>query len=324
MKIAFTSCFDAEDDPVQVVWDRIAEQRPDVLLLLGDSIYMDFGIKLLGADRPLGRPRKFPLEKFAAVMHGLYARQWGVASFQRLVRGGVRLGMTWDDHDFAWNNSRGAGQQDDFTVPQEKRRIARGLFLQFRHALETLASGSPYPACPSLPELLAQPDAGIQSLFDVGEVRFIMLDGRSFRQDPSHTDPPISSMHGASQMAWLIDQLKAWPGIKVVGAGSVMSGADEAWEAYLDYARMLDEAPSRVIVLTGDIHHNRRPRDRRPLGAHLYEITASGAARPGPFDRNPRFLGASGNFGLLVVEHGQVEASLFEAGGHSGTWSLDF
>ena len=45
MKIAFTSCIDAEDDPRQEVWNRIHALQPDVLLLLGDSVYMDFGVK---------------------------------------------------------------------------------------------------------------------------------------------------------------------------------------------------------------------------------------------------------------------------------------
>ena len=43
MKIAFTSCMAFTVFAQQPVWDQIAAQRPDRLLLLGDSVYIDFG-----------------------------------------------------------------------------------------------------------------------------------------------------------------------------------------------------------------------------------------------------------------------------------------
>ena len=57
MKIAFTSCIDAIDDPVQPVWERVRALAPDVLVLLGETMYMDYGIALLGSNRPVGWPR---------------------------------------------------------------------------------------------------------------------------------------------------------------------------------------------------------------------------------------------------------------------------
>ena len=41
MRIAFTSCFSAEIVRDQPVWQDIAAGDPDVLVLLGDSIYLD-------------------------------------------------------------------------------------------------------------------------------------------------------------------------------------------------------------------------------------------------------------------------------------------
>lgn len=324
MKIAFTSCFDAEDDPRQEVWDRIHALQPDVLLLLGDSVYMDFGVKFLGADRPLGWPRKKSDADFAAFLHGLYAKQWAVDSFRRLVRSGVRLGMTWDDHDFAWNGSRGAGVMKRYAVSPEKRRISRGLFMQFRNALETLPEAATYPPCPKMDTLLDQPAAGIQYQFDKSGVRFIMLDGRTFRQDPSFTQPPTTMMHGPDQMAWLTAQLSAWSGIKVVCAGSVLTGSSECWEQYMDYGWLLDQAPDKLIVLTGDIHKNKKPHNHRPSRPPLYEITASGAARPGPLDKNPRLFGATGNFGILNLNDDTAQVSLYSEEGISGPYALNF
>ena len=41
MKLAFTSCMSFTVFAQQPVWDQIAAQRPDRLLLLGDSVYTD-------------------------------------------------------------------------------------------------------------------------------------------------------------------------------------------------------------------------------------------------------------------------------------------
>ena len=75
MKIAFTSCIDAIDDPSQAVWGRIRKLAPDVLVLLGDTMYMDYGIALLASDRPVGWPRKLADETFATTMHDRYKLQ---------------------------------------------------------------------------------------------------------------------------------------------------------------------------------------------------------------------------------------------------------
>ena len=284
MKVAFTSCIDAIDDKEQTVWDRIYARSPDVLLLLGDTVYMDYGIL---NDRQLGWPRKASNETFASTLYERYALQWEVASFRRLVSSGITLGMTWDDHDFAWNNSRGAGTLKKYSVPIEKRLISCALFQQFRQTL--LNKSNSYPQIPSMNELLSVADAGIQHTFDVSSVRFIMLDGRSYRQDPN--DLPDAEMHGREQRAWMLELLKTWTGLKVVCSGSVMSRSSESWDKYVDYAWLVSQPLQKLIVLTGDIHRNVPPVRH---ASSLYEITSSGAARPG-------LGGDTGNFGILDI-----------------------
>jgi phosphodiesterase/alkaline phosphatase D-like protein len=286
MKIAFTSCFDAIDDSQQTVWDRVGDLSPDVLLLLGDSVYMDFGIF---GERRNGWPRKVSDDIFATTLYDRYRSQWNVESFRRLLSSRLKLGMTWDDHDFAWNNSRGAGSEKRRAVSREKRLISRALFLQFHQTLENGASQ--YPTRPSMAELLSTEDAGIQSTFDIEHVRFIMLDGRSFREDPN--DVPNAEMHGREQRAWLAERLGSWDGLKIIGAGTVLSRSRESWDQYLDYAWLLAQPASQVIVLTGDVHKNITPHLHKKTPP-LYEITSSGAARPG-------LGGASGNFGILDI-----------------------
>lgn len=296
-KIAFASCFDAEDHPSQEVWDRIREKNPQVLLLLGDSVYMDYGWPI--SHRRLGWPRKVSNQQFADVLYQRYCKQWGVNSFQEFICSKIKIGMTWDDHDFAWNNSRGAGTKKKYAVSRDKRLISRGLFLQFKQVICAGIAGAPYPPMPSLTELLATEDAGIQESFDVDEVRFIMLDGRTFREDPN--DVPDAEMHGRQQLEWLQNRLKNWPGPKVLGAGSVLTESKESWDRYMDYHWLLEQQVDKIVVLTGDIHKNVPPIQHRKK-TPLYEITSSGAAEPGPFGGN------SGNFGLLTLgEDNKVE-----------------
>lgn len=158
MKIAFTSCIDAIDDPTQPVWDRIRNLAPDVLVLLGDTMYMDYGIALLGSNRPVGGPRKLADDDFAKTMHARYKLQWSVKSFRGLLASGPQLAMVWDDHDFAWNNARGLGTEKHFAVSREKRLIAQGLFRQFREACGHMEA-SIYPAMPPLGVLLGASEA---------------------------------------------------------------------------------------------------------------------------------------------------------------------
>ena len=78
-KLVFTSCMDAENAPSQPVWTAIQADQPDVLMLLGDQIYMDWGLSL--AKEP--QWKKLIIKKgeeglalFAQDMHRRYALQW--------------------------------------------------------------------------------------------------------------------------------------------------------------------------------------------------------------------------------------------------------
>jgi hypothetical protein len=304
MKIAFTSCIDAVDDPTQPVWTAIKAQQPDVILLLGDLMYMDYGLAIMGSERPLGWPRKVTNAVFASTMHARYRQQWSVLTFRDLLASGPRVGMIWDDHDFAWNNARGLGTEKHFAVNAERRLIAQGLFRQFRAACAQ-ADASTYPAQPPLDALLGAAEKSIASSFDHGNVRFVMLDGRSYREDPHLA--PDADLHGHAQRRWLAQQIASWDGLVVVGSGSVLTGSEESWSRYLDYAWLLGLPAARIVVLSGDIHKNTLPVRH---SASVSEVTASGAARPGLGGVFDHVGGARGNFGILEVGD-EVSATLY-------------
>ncbi|MBL8300650.1 MAG: alkaline phosphatase D family protein [Rhodanobacteraceae bacterium] len=308
MKIAFTSCVDALDDSEQNVWGRVAATEPDVLFLLGDTVYMDYGIF---GERRLGWPRKASDEEFANTLYDRYRTQWSVMSFRALLSRVKHVALTWDDHDFAWNDSRGASTEKRRAVSPEKRQISRRLFEQFRQVLTSGAAA--YPPIPSLAQLLEGPYVGIQSVVDIGNVRVVALDGRSFREDPN--DVPDAEMHGRAQRTWLAQQLTGWQGIVVIGSGSVMSEGKESWDRYIDYGWLLQKARRPTIVLTGDIHRNATPAQHADL---VWEVTSSGAARPGIIG------GVTGNFGVLTVGD-NVQASLYSRADPDGKhFKLEF
>src|SRR5687767_3937034 len=102
MRIAFASCCLLGHDHEQITWQRIGGQRPDWLILMGDNIYMDY-FPDLNAGKCLSD------KDFGLLMQSKYQAQFEHPSFNQLIRGdlGKRPNVlaTWDDHDFAWNES---------------------------------------------------------------------------------------------------------------------------------------------------------------------------------------------------------------------------
>ncbi|MDM0117750.1 hypothetical protein QTI66_37255 [Variovorax sp. J22R133] len=62
MRIALTSCMDADDYGSQPFWNNIQSKQPDALLLLGDHIYLDWDVPL-PVSTMTGKIRLLVLEK---------------------------------------------------------------------------------------------------------------------------------------------------------------------------------------------------------------------------------------------------------------------
>ena len=278
MKIVFTSCMDAERVADQAIWTRIAQQeQPDVLMLLGDQIYMDWGLGPGSRDwRSLiaSHPDK-GLRAFAVDMHRRYALQWGVASFRELVTGfagradSSRLLLTWDDHDYAWNNSLGVdgvGDAFEHGVPGRVKAVSRRLFTQFEQQLRHAPAHAAYPAMP--PDWDQPWLAGAQDLFWAGALDggegppCLLLDTRWHRQARS----PGASLLGPDQAKALLDAVgDGGAGLIIVAAGTPMAHhyllSQQAWHAeggssYREYDATLQAARRPVLFLGGDVHAN--------------------------------------------------------------------
>ncbi len=320
MKIAFVSCIDARVERLQPVFTEIKKKNPDVLLLLGDTVYMDYGV----GDNHIGVSKEWPPQKFCDKLYQKYSQQAEVESFKDLVSSVNRVLTCWDDHDFAWNGAYGASggnkgenEDDNLTratrsnyVPRQKRLISRALHLQFRDWL----NGKPlsnYPAQRTLQDILKnESDAGIQDFDNRDGVQIIMTDGRYYRQKKQRRS--ASQLLGADQRQWLKNRLASTDTINILCSGTTLLKGSECWEEYSDL-KWLDQVDlSRTIILSGDIHKNKLKQHADIQG--VLEVTSSGAARPDVFGGG-KLGGDEGNFGFLTVDGNKITAEIFDEDG---------
>lgn len=271
--IALTSCTRYQAGLAQPVWRDILAADPDYLFLLGDQIYMDFGLWPFSA-MPNGAPKRLSVAQFAQHMRQRYEQQWAQADFARLLthmRAKSGLFGVWDDHDFAWNNAYGADPDMPASAQlAAKIAISRALFHEFMDC------------APNPPDIFGAHDTPL--------ARFIFLDNRSFAT-PAHGAQ--AALMGQLQMDFLQQQLDHAKPYTLICAGLTLSHGQEYWSRYLKefeaFSAMVRQRAG-VIYLAGDIHRNRFV----PPNAHgkvpCYEIVSSGACvnqlgLPFEFDR---------------------------------------
>lgn len=269
-RIAFASCANIElRSHGQIAWAQMADATPELLLLLGDTTYMNW-------DDPLPGETGWEPERLAAN----YARQFDVPDFQHLLQAQPTLAI-WDDHDLGPNDSCGG------EMPAEQVAFSRALFDRYLHM--AINANKPQMYCSH----------------DIGPVRVIMLDVRTHRTHSNGNLPP--TVLGDAQEGWLWHQLATnTQPYTVIASGSVTDrGIDgHKFRDYpVFYQRLLQELrhggktgadgrPRKVLFLSGDIHDNRwRPQ------AGFFEATSSGVACIAPRNGPP-----IDNWGLLEFD----------------------
>jgi alkaline phosphatase D len=320
MRIAFTSCFSAELFPDQPVWDEIAKANPDVLVLLGDSMYLDVG---LDAAYNTAALQQMATGVFSAHVHKRFQQVLAQPRFSALVRTTtVSTYAIWDDHDFLWNDACGA---DVMKNPALRPLLypSRAGFAAFRKALaQRLAPGS-YPATPA-PYDNNTPAPG-HTCVDLGMNVFLHLtDGRSFRKGRGK-----KALLGEEQLNALEAAMKAAPAgaTHLVASGSVYDARHgDSWlNCPPEYSRMQQLAQNyNILFLSGDIHDNNLASYVVPGGRNLFEATASGAAL-----RTGVIIGAAQrNYGMLTIDDTNVGIDLVKSGKsqyrgtvHRGNWA---
>lgn len=292
-RIAFGSCAD-QDKPCPA-WESIARLKPELLVLLGDTIYAD-------------------LDKSKQVTPDLIRSKYDtlnrVAAFQGL-RESARLMAVWDDHDYGKNDAgaewelKDESQQillDFLGVPKDSpRRTRKGVY----HA-----------------EVFGPPGKRVQ---------VILLDGRYHRSklekgkfDPRlRTTPylpntaPDATILGEEQWRWLAEQLKVPAELRLIGSGVQVLSEEHAFEKWMNFPKererlfnLLRETKANgVIFLSGDRHLAELSVAVGAVSYPLYDVTSSGLNQATPSWRAPeknkyRVAGMpfGHNFGYIAID----------------------
>jgi alkaline phosphatase D len=240
VRLAVSSCA-REDEGSRAVWQRMAAEKSDAVLLIGDVPYID-STKL---DRQTKRHREFA----------------AVPEYQRLLSSRP-CWWTWDDHDFAGNDTDGRA------VGKENSRLA---YTRYRPQ-QSYGDGS----------------GGIYTSFRYGPVEVFILDTRWFSQtEPSFADPTKPTLLGKTQWEWLQSGLKASRApFKLLACGMIWDDKEnrekDDWGTY-QYERVAleqfiaMEQIYGVILVGGDIHASRvlRYKTKKTIGYELLQFIAS-------------------------------------------------
>lgn len=226
------------------MWNTIAATKPDAMLLLGDNVYID-------------DPKSPAMQKYC------YYRRQSRPEFRKLVAKTPTYTI-WDDHDFATNDSWGGPAIED---PKWKRPVWK-IFAQ-NWANPGYGGGEKQPGC--------------WYDFHIGDVHFIMLDGRYYRTDPKDAEP---NMLGVVQRKWLFDKLKASKGTFKVICSPVpwtyvaKGNSKDTWNGYKSerdsiFSFLSDNKIEGVVLMSADRHRSDLWKINRSNGYPLYEFNSS-------------------------------------------------
>ena len=207
------------------MWDTIGAIEPRALLLLGDNVYID-------------DPETPEMQRFH------YYRRQSQPEWGKLAKT-VPIYSIWDDHDFTTNDGWGG---PDIEKPSWKRDVWEIYKENWDNPY--YGGGKENPGC--------------WFDFSIGDVHFIMIDGRYYRESPKDESP---SMLGPVQMKWLKKTLTKKPATftvicnNVPMAPKVKPGSKDTWDGYPEerteiYQYIADQKIPGVVILSADRHRS--------------------------------------------------------------------
>ena len=294
-RIAFGSC--ANQDKPLPIYDKIVDQKPELLLLLGDNVYAD-----------LDKSKKVT----PALIQEKYDTLAKLPGWQKLKATCPMLAI-WDDHDYGKN---------DAGVEWALKDEAKKLMLDFFEV-------------PADSVRRTRPGVYFAQVFGpVGKrVQVIMLDGRYFRSKlPMATKPlpgtrivpyltatdPDVTLLGAEQWKWLEEQLRQPADLRLLCTGIQVVSEDHPFEKWANvpaererlYNLIRSTKATGVVVLSGDRHLAELSLDPgSAVGYPLYDITSSGLNQADKRWRAPETnrhrvaaMQYGDNFGMVTVD----------------------
>jgi len=229
------------------MWDTIKAAAPDLLLLLGDNVYID-------------DPTSDAMQRYC------YYRRQSVPSFRGLVSTTSVLSI-WDDHDFGTNDCAGGPEVNKpLWKPSVWRRFTQNW------ANPDYGGGAAQPGC--------------WYTWSHGDVDFFMLDGRYYRTPPRTTPAAQRSMLGPQQRAWLLRHLaESRATFKVICSPvpwdyRTKGDSLDTWNGFRQeraaiFSFLAAERIDGVVLVSADRHRSDAWRIERSDAYDLYEFNSS-------------------------------------------------
>lgn len=313
MRIAFVSCIATAVFPQQPVWTWIAAQKPDFLVLLGDSLYLDVPITS-------AHPSVMSDDEFAKHLHHLYTQLIQQSEFAALVQSmpNGRVFSTWDDHDFLWNDALGA-EEGRNPAHTGKIRLSTAFQEAFRRALAASLKPNSFPTVYNAAEFwdLAQPPLTTPSV-QLGENTWLHLaDVRTWRTRHWLLAESRRELLGTAQRGQFesVFATSSPDSVHLFASGSTAASYKRHYPQ--DWMWLLKQAAARrTLMLSGDIHRNESDAFFT-RGWPLHEATSSGAAV-----KDAVVVGKTRkNYGLVDINAGNVSTSFFAKNLFEPRWS---
>lgn len=230
----------------EYAWNTIAGQRPDVLMLLGDNTY---------SDAP----------EMPEMQHYCYYRRQSRPEFRNLVSQ-VPVYTIWDDHDFGTNDCQGGPLVDEPYWKVPVWNVFKNNWVNPKYG-----NGGIQPGC----------------WYDyyVGNVHFIMLDGRTYR-DLRPSDESLPTMLGPVQTSWLKQTIKESSGVFTVLVSPVpwvfgaKGNSKDTWNGFKQerndiFDVVKQSGKSGVLLMSADRHRSDLWKIHREGMYPLYEFNSS-------------------------------------------------
>lgn len=225
----------------ETMWETILARKPHAFLMLGDNVYIDHPEHML-------------------TQHYCYYRRQSRPEWKRLTAN-TAIYSIWDDHDFGTNDCVPGPEVDR---PAWKRSVWN--VFQQNWVNPGYGDGAAQPGC--------------WYDFRIGDVHFLMLDGRYYR------DLKGGSMLGAVQKQWLLQTLSQSDAtFKVIASPvpfteGVKRGSRDPWDGFPEereqiFRHIESEQIEGVFLIAADRHRTDLRVTRRPNGYDLYEFESS-------------------------------------------------
>ena len=223
------------------MWDTVMKFQPNAFLMLGDNVYID-------------QPESQMTQKYC------YYRRQSRPEWKRMVAD-TPIYSIWDDHDFGTNDCEPGPDIDKPAWKSEVWKTFKNNWVN-----PAYGGGSDQPGC--------------WYDFHIGEVHFMMLDGRYYR------DLKGGSMLGPVQKKWLLETLRKSEGtFKVIASpvpftSGVKPGSRDPWDGFPKereevFSFIETEKIEGVFLIAADRHRTDLRITSRPNGYDLYELESS-------------------------------------------------